>query len=787
MNFSKHSLVASSLLLLLGMNSFADEVYTIQNKTLKEALEIISKKSNLSYIANDEVLDKKSTNNIQNIEGTQQALDKLLEGSGLKAIIDDKSIVIVQEQGNIKVVNGTYILDDVSVSEGSFKSSNSYTVKETSSATKLDMSLKETPQSISVITQKQIEDQNLTDTNDILLQTPGITVQQLGQKTSGHVIYTSRGFSITNYQRDGIPTTPFSFGGDSFTGLEDSSAYEKVEIIRGSTGLTNGSGNPAASINYVRKKPTKEFQGNAKVSYGSWDTYRGMIDISGGLNSNDSIRGRFVASYEEGGNQQDRYKQENSSLYGALDFDLSDNTLLTTAISYQKMNANDVTVHSFHALSSDGNKQYTFGRNDNLAPNWAYSDLEKLNMLVGLEHYFNDDWKAIANYSFSKVEQDRLFGMTRAQVNYNKGTLEGRNGGLTSSGRSEQNPDTHAIDLYTTGNIKAFDREHKLSFGVNGYIVKSDNPTYKLTPNGHKDIPIANYNGNVTKPIITRTGTSKIDTKEIGAFAALNLELSDPLHLIVGARVTNFERINNKGTATEQTQKHNGEIIPYLGLVYDINENFATYASYTSIFNPTTSEDANGKYLDPEKGNTVEFGLKSEFYDGKLNTSIAYYLTKQDNLAISDPEFTGILNPNNKSISKSVDGAEIKGWDLTVGGEIMPNWNISGGYTYTDAKDQNKDRINSAYVPKHTLKLFTSYKYNKFTLGGGVNWQSETNTTDTMWDGISTSPKVTVTTKQKAYALVNAMAKYEVKKDFDVILNVNNLFDEDYRYHPTQG
>ncbi|MFX4243377.1 TonB-dependent siderophore receptor, partial [Aliarcobacter butzleri] len=101
----------------------------------------------------------------------------------------------------------------------------------------------------------------------------------------------------------GVPTTSF---GD-FTGVESSDIYESIQVTRGSTGLTNGSGNPAASINYIRKKPTKEFQGNAKVSYGSWDTYKGTIDISGGLNSNDSIRGRLIASYGEGDNQQDRY------------------------------------------------------------------------------------------------------------------------------------------------------------------------------------------------------------------------------------------------------------------------------------------------------------------------------------------------------------------------------------------------------------------------------------------------------------------------------------------------
>ncbi len=666
-------------------------------------------------------------------------------------------------------------LEEIRVNENYSTSLNSYTVKETNSSTKLDLSLKETPQSISVITQKQIEDQNLQDINDVLLQTPGVTVTQMGQKTSGFNTYYARGLQITNVQRDGVPTSIKSFGTTELMGVENSALYERVEVTRGSTGLTNGSGNPSASINYVRKKPTKDFQGNAKVSYGSWDTYKGLLDISGGLNENKSIRGKFVASYGEGDNQQDRYHQDNSLVYGALDFDLSDNTLLTTSLSYQKVKANDVAVHHFISVDKKGNKQNIFGRHDNPAADWTYTDTEKTNLSLGVEHYFNDDWKTVANYAFSKSKANRLVGLSRTVVNTTTGNIEGM------ALRAENSPDVHSIDLYTTGNIKAFNKDHKLSFGVNGYSLNSDDPNFSVkfpsTGTANITVPYKGWNGKVEKPIITENGRNKVDEKEIGAFAALNIELSDPLHFIVGARVTNFERVNNKGKSTEQTQKHNAEFIPYTGLIYDINENFTTYTSYTSIFNPTsTRKDTSGNYLDPEKGNTTEFGLKSEFYDGKLNSSIAYFITKQDNLPVkTDPlEFT----PEGDDAYKTVNGAKIKGWDLTIGGEILPNWNMSGGYTYTDAK-KDGERLNSGFVPKQTFKLFTSYKYNKFTLGGGVNWQSEIN--------VVNKYNTNKTIQQKAYTVANAMAKYEVKKDFDVILNVNNLFDKTYQYYPGEG
>lgn len=660
------------------------------------------------------------------------------------------------------------------------EATDNYTVKSTSSTTKLDLSLKETPQSISIITQQQIEDQNLQDIHDILMQTSGVSIGQYGHKNGGNVVFNARGMRIVNFQRDGVPTTGFG----EYIGVESSDIYERIEVIRGSTGLTNGSGNPSASLNYVRKKPTADFRGNAKLSYGSWDTYKGMLDVSGGLNTDKSIRGRLVTSYGEGHSQQDRYGEDNRLLYGALDIDLSDNTLLTTALNYQKTNTDNLSSNGWGYVTNDTPQQKTnYGKKDNPAADWTHNNIEKLNLFLGLEHNFNDDWKAIANYSYTKAEADRANGVVSG-ISYNTdipaSRLPAYGAGqmIVSEGKSLETPETHALDLYTTGNINAFNRKHKLSFGINGYETKASDPSYKTN---YYVVPIAGWNGHVAnrQPII-ETGKSESSTKEFGAFAAINLELAEPLHLILGSRVTHFDRVNNKGTATEKNQKYNAEVTPYAGLTYDINNNFTTYVSYTSIFNPTsTNEDDNGNYLDPEQGNTFELGLKSDFYDGKLNTSLAYFVTKQDNFAIIDTSFpTGYLNKNGKTPYTTTDGAEIKGWDLSIGGEILPNWNINGGYTYTDAKNKDKKPLNTS-MPKQTFKVFSNYKYHQLTVGGGLNWQSE----------ISSPWAVTDLDKslqrQKSYTLVNAMAKYDVNPDVSVLFNVNNMLNKKYSVSPS--
>lgn len=645
-----------------------------------------------------------------------------------------------------------------------------YTVKKSSASTKLDLDLKQTPQSVSVFTSEQIQDQNLLTTHDVLAQTPGISVSQLGQVGAGYVSYYARGFKINNIQRDGIPSSAESFGGGDMLGLEDSALYERIEVIRGSTGLTNGSGSPSASINYVRKRPTTELTGSINLQAGSWDNYRSQIDISGGLNQDDSIRGRAIAAYSEGGSQQDRYKARNALIYAALDFDLSEKTVLTTALTAQQVKLNAATVHGIPYVSNDNPAQAThFGRKDNAAANWTYSDIEKLNLFLGIEHQFNDDWKGIANYAYTHAESDRVYGVAGSGGIAYDTAYQGRipiqpGQMILTSGRIQKTPDVHSLDLYVSGDFQAFGQQHSISVGANGYKVKSDDPSYNRY---FTAVEIENWNGEAVRPDIQQNGTKRsiVDEQQMGGFVALNLQLLDPLKLILGSRVSQWER-----TTADRTQKENGIVTPYLGLVYDLNDTWSAYASYTSIFNPSSYEDQNGQYLDPEEGNSFEFGIKAALYDGRLNASAAYFSMQQDNFAVKEGN---ILNPNGNQAYKAVDGAEVKGFDLTLAGEILPQWNVQAGYTYTDAEDNQGNPL-ATDIPKQMFKVFSSYQYDKWTVGGGLNWQSKIYENNAK--GLAAELN-----KQERYTLVNLMGRYQIQPDLSVGLNINNLFNKEYK------
>nr|WP_235289964.1 TonB-dependent receptor plug domain-containing protein [Klebsiella variicola] len=177
--------------------------------------------------------------------------------------------------------------------DSTFNSAQSYTVPATRAGTKLNLTQRDIPQSVSVLTQQRIRDQNLQNVGDALTNVTGISASQ---NDSERVDFYSRGFYINNYTYDDIPST--QTGAWNFGETDgDSAIYERIAVVRGSTGLMTGTGNPGAAINMIRKKAdSKTFAGNLSASYGNWDNQRYVTDLSGPLNDAGTLRGRVVIS-----------------------------------------------------------------------------------------------------------------------------------------------------------------------------------------------------------------------------------------------------------------------------------------------------------------------------------------------------------------------------------------------------------------------------------------------------------------------------------------------------------
>ena len=254
--------------------------------------------------------------------GFEQGIAELLKGTGLKlAKRADGAWTIEQHQnqardmGQLKPIDvnaqGSVNRDanavQLPVINVTAENENSYTVKNTSTATKMNLSIRETPQSISVVTRQRMNDQNLTNITDVLEQTPGVTISRDASERRN--IY-SRGREITKYQFDGLTTHVENITQNMTQNLTDMSIYDRIEVVRGATGLMTGAGDVSGMVNMVRKKPTKEFQASLEGSVGRWDDYRGSVDVSGPLVESGKLRARLVGAKQDNDSFTDYYSQK---------------------------------------------------------------------------------------------------------------------------------------------------------------------------------------------------------------------------------------------------------------------------------------------------------------------------------------------------------------------------------------------------------------------------------------------------------------------------------------------
>ncbi|EPK7283666.1 ferric-rhodotorulic acid/ferric-coprogen receptor FhuE [Citrobacter farmeri] len=665
----------------------------------------------------------------------------------------------------------TVIVDGSAPATPADSNERDYSVKSTTAGTKMMMTQRDIPQSVSIISEQRMDDQQLQTLGDVMDSTLGISKSQAD---SDRVSYFSRGFQIDNYMVDGIPTW-FESRWNLGDALTDMALYERVEVVRGSNGLMTGTGNPSASINMIRKHTTsREFKGNVSAEYGSWNKQRYVMDLQSPLTDDGNVRARIVAGYQDNDSWLDRYHNEKNFFSGIIDADLGETTSLAVGYEYQKIKVDSPTWGGLPRWNTDGSKN-SYDRARSTAPDWAYNDKEINKVFVTLKQRFADTWQATMNATHSEIKFDSKTMYVDAYVNKADGMLVGPYSSygpgydyVGGTGWNSGKRKVDALDLFADGGYDLFGRQHNLMFG--GSYSKQNNRYFSSWANVFPaEIgSFNNFNGNFPQTDWAPQSLAQDDTTHMKSlYAATRISLADPLHLILGARYTNW-RIDTLSYSMEKNHT-----TPYAGLVYDINDNWSTYASYTSIFQPQNKRDSSGKYLTPVTGNNYEVGLKSDWMNSRLTTTLAVFRIEQDNVAQS----TGAPIPgtNGDIAYKTAKGTVSKGVEFEVNGAITDNWQMTFGATRYVAEDNEGNAVNPN-LPRTSVKLFTSYRLPvmpELTVGGGVNWQNRVYT-DTA------TPYGTFRAEQGSYALVDLFTRYQVTKNFSVQGNLNNLFDKTY-------
>lgn len=649
----------------------------------------------------------------------------------------------------------------------------SYTTGRSKTATPLSMSLRETPQSVTVVTQQRIEDQGLYSVTDVINNVTGVSVNQYETNRAG---FTARGFDIDNLQIDGIPTT-WEQAWSSGEVAGSLAIYDRVEVVRGATGLMTGAGNPSAAINLVRKRASsKELTGSAEVSVGRWDERRGQVDVSTAINASGSVRARVVGEYKEGDSWVDLMKNKSQTIYATVEADLGPKTLLSAGFSHQETDPKGPMWGGLPYWYTDGSKT-DWDPSKTTSADWTRWETGYDNFFANLEHGFDNGWKVRASYTHGDRDADSyllyLSGVPDRATGLGMGAFAG-----SYATRTKQND----IGLHASGPFELAGRKHEAAFGYM-HSKQKFNSDSRAADFGNNSMDVGNFNNwnGAAYPEPTWGAPSFYEssvTKQEALYGVARFSLADPLKLIIGARVTNYEKTGRGLWTAAYAIKHDSEVTPYAGIVYDINQNLSAYASYTDIFQPQNLKDINGQILDPVVGKSSEAGIKGEFFDRRLNASLAVFQIKQDKLGqeagLVDRDGAGPLLP--ETFYRAAEGAKSTGFEFDVSGELARGWNATAGYTQYDAEDATGADVNSVY-PRRLLRVFTTYrlpgKLNRMTVGGGVNWEGRTYTLDPNAPA-ATNGRI----EQDSFSLVNLMARYDISNQLSAQFNINNAFDK---------
>lgn len=642
--------------------------------------------------------------------------------------------------------------------ETTSEKSGSYTVKSTSAATRLDTSLRETPQSISVITRAQMTDFHLTTVNDALDFTTGIKVERA---ETDRIYYTARGSDVTNFQIDGIGA-PMAEG-LTFGDL-DTAIYDRIEVLRGANGLLSGTGNPSATVNFIRKRPTADFQAHIDLSAGSWDHRRAEGDFSGPLNEAGNVRGRVVLVNQNRNSYLDRYSSERNVAYGIVEADITENTQVVFGHTYHQNDSDGVLWGALPLVDESGNPRH-FKRSDSTGANWSRWDALNNITFAELAHFFDNGWTG-------------KFQLTRKELTSNADLfyvlqLTGPTGLLPYAGNYRSSHKELTADAYLSGPFTLAGRDHELVIGATWSRQTIDEKEKSATIPPFLDVDSI---ADIPQPVFTSSGFfTDREIKRLNTYAAAKFNVTDRLKVTTGANMLTY-KLNGTSYLVEQNAEAHNKITPYAGLVYKIDDIHSAYASYAGIYNPQTSLTKDLKPIAPVEGKNYEVGIKSEFFNKKLNTSFALFKNVQQNVA----EQAGFIGAT--TYYEGIN-ATTTGFEIDIAGEVSPNLNLTAGFTNLfSLKDEDHNNV-KPYTPRRIVRLAAVYKvpqFEKLKVGANINWQDDIHTTAQVLDDTTFEPVYSKRIKQGSYAIVNLMANYELDSHWSAGLNVYNLTNEKY-------
>lgn len=616
--------------------------------------------------------------------------------------------------------------------------------------------LKEIPNSVTVLTRERLDDLNAVNIANAMEYTPGVKVTTYGT-TSAQV--ESRGYGIDHYQIDGISSSSRTYEAS----LNNLAMYDRIEVMRGVSGLLQGTGDPGGTINFVRKRALDHYALNAKTSIGSWNNYYADVDITGPLNQDASLRGRMVVSYQDRDYFIDEASKKLPTFYGTLEYDIDSNTTLSIGTSYQR--SKDRPFYGLPAYANGSLPQVS--RSTYVGADWNNAVNESSRSFIELKHHLTSGGTL------------KLSGSYLYQNNHSE--FEWANSYIDTAGHFalipyfsfSQNQEAN-INAEMTQPFLWHDLKQEVVVGANyqKYTSKSAYNGSTWGQNGSTQ-NIFDPDYAIAAPDISIDDPDTTTQIQKSIYAQARMKPTNPLTVILGGRLAQYETKNQ--LYAYSNQKINSKFVPYAGLVYDLTKNVAAYASYSNIFSPQTNRTKAQTFVKPREGDQFEVGLKADYFDQRLISTLALYQIKDRNRAITDP--------SDSNYALAAGEVKSKGVEIELTGNITDQWKILAGYSYNTAiqvkaaEGEEGVRLNP-YFPRNIFTLWNDYQFKQgilhhLSLGLGYRYRSNIYSTNN-----------SIIARQGGFSLFDIQAAYQFTPQIKASITVKNLLDKVYYDRP---
>jgi len=689
--------------------------FSIPAGNLAVALEEFARQTGLRVAVGDARIAELETRGARGSLTTTEALAQLLGGTGYVASRDGEAFVLTP-------TGSTGAAYEVTVT--------GFRAKEQGSATKTALSIRDTPQAISVTTRESMEIRQVRDLTSALELTAGLTsgIAADGGPFAGRGLGGGEGFLMRGQELQGrrdVRMDGFVVASRTF----DMVAFERIEVVKGPSSVLYGQGSLGGFINMIRRKPQAQYAGSLVAQAASWDSYRAEFDLTGALDDNERYRGRVTAAYDDSGSFTNDVDTRTVTVAPSLAAEFGDTTVLAQVL-YQE---DEYTPSRGMPLRRDGNELFIPDIDRELftgVPSQEESSGRVYLATLEVDKPLNDNWLMALLLQKSGVKSERFF-----DAYSNACCLDTSGFVYMYSDTSRSHGDSWAGELRLDGRFDAFGREHRVLFGLE-HAQRDDDLAFGYTYLGPGNLYTQEFQAENVIPGGARFQNMDFDfaneNLDQGVYGQLLLTMTDRLKVLVGARYdwSEIEHLNNN--TGQLDTKDDGEMTWRVGVTWEPTSNLIAYGVYAQTFNPTVdARSDSGAILEPETGEGLEFGLKSEWFDGRLGATLAVFRQELDNIPISAP-------PPNDNFSINGGLQRTDGIEIEVSGEVE-GWTVGLAATwleseYIDPQDPNFGLTPWGLIDNQT-SLFVNYELQSGPLQGlgfgatvvdvGKRWQSD--------------------------------------------------------------